>query len=76
MIKLDGVAALRGERLWRAPLTDDGVGPPAEYLAGELGRLRAVVLAPDGDLWAVTNNTDGRGAPRAGADRIVQVDVG
>ena len=70
------VAALRGERLWRAPLTDDGVGPPAEYLAGELGRLRAVVLAPDGDLWAVTNNTDGRGAPRAGADRIVQVDVG
>lgn len=28
---------------------------------------------PDGTLWMMTNNTDGRGDPRAGDDRIVQV---
>ncbi|WP_319637697.1 PQQ-dependent sugar dehydrogenase [Pengzhenrongella sicca] len=70
------LAGLRGERLWRVPLTADGVGRPQELLAGELGRLRAVVVAPDGSLWIVTNNTDGRGDPRPGDDRIVRVTVG
>ena len=69
----DGVlflAALRGERLW----TIDGAAVvPA--LVGEYGRLRDVVPGPDGTVWIVTNNTDGRGDPRAGDDRIVQVPV-
>ncbi|RYV50399.1 PQQ-dependent sugar dehydrogenase [Pengzhenrongella frigida] len=70
------LAGLRGARLWRAPLTADGVGRPQALLAGELGRLRAVVVAPDGSLWVMTNNTDGRGDPRPGDDRIVRVTVG
>ena len=70
------LAALRGERLWRVPLTADGVGEPQALLVGELGRLRAVAPAPDGSLWVLTNNTDGRGTPRAGDDRIARVDVG
>ena len=70
------LASLRGQRLWRVPLTADGVGQPQALLAGELGRLRAVAAAPDGSLWVMTNNTDGRGAPRPGDDRIVAVTVG
>jgi glucose/arabinose dehydrogenase len=70
------LAGLRGERLWRVPLTAAGVGRPQALLAGELGRLRAVALAPDGSLWVVTNNTDGRGVPRAGDDRVVRITVG
>ena len=69
------LAGLRGERLWRVPLTDDGVGTPHALLDGERGRLRAVEPAPDGSLWVVTGNTDGRGSIRPGDDRILRVVV-
>lgn len=68
------LAALRGERLWRVPARDGAVGEPRVALDG-LGRLRDVELGPDGALWIVTNNTDGRGTPRAGDDRVVRLAV-
>lgn len=68
------VAALRGERLYRIPLQDGEVaGDPEELYVGELGRLRDVTQAPDGSLWLLTNNRDGRGDPREGDDRIVRL---
>jgi len=69
------LAGLRGERLWRVPLRPDGVGKPQALLTDK-GRLRAVVQAPDGSLWVLTNNTDGRGTPRRGDDRILRIEVG
>ena len=63
------LAALRGQSLWRVPL--DG-GDPARLLEGEYGRLRDVVLAPDGRLWLLTSNTF-RGEPTAQDDRIIAV---
>ncbi|MFB9378216.1 PQQ-dependent sugar dehydrogenase [Kineococcus gynurae] len=67
------VAGLRGERLWRVPLTPEGpTGSPEPYLEGTLGRLRTVELGPDGDLWLLTSNTF-RGEPRGGDDRLVSV---
>ncbi|MEU4311396.1 PQQ-dependent sugar dehydrogenase [Nocardia sp. NPDC024068] len=65
------VANLRGERLREIPLSDPSVS--AEHLAGEYGRLRDVVTAPDGALWVLTNNTDGRGDPRPGDDRVLRI---
>ena len=62
------IANLRGERLRSVPLDD--LGDSTEHLAGEYGRLRDIVLTPDGTLWALTNNTDGRGEPRPGDDRF------
>lgn len=67
------VAALRGERLWRVPLRGARAGAPVAALEGELGRLRTVAVAPDGSLWLATSNTDGRGSPRPGDDRIVRM---
>jgi glucose/arabinose dehydrogenase len=65
------MAALRGQSLWRIPLTGKGkAGTPSRLLEGRYGRLRAVVSAPDGRLWVVTNNTS-RGNPKPGDDRIV-----
>lgn len=67
------LAALRGQRLWQVPLIGSGVGDPTELLRGEQGRLRTVAAAPDGSLWLVTSNTDGRGSPRRGDDRILRL---
>ncbi len=48
-------------------------GQPTAVLTGTagVGRLRAAVNAPDGSVWILTNNTDGRGRPRAGDDRVL-----
>jgi glucose/arabinose dehydrogenase len=67
------VAALAGEALWRVPLRGARAGKPRRLYHGRWGRLRTVVRAPDGSLWLATSNTDGRGDPRAGDDRIVSV---
>lgn len=65
------IANLRGERLRVVPLDDLTSG--TELFVGELGRLRDVVVGPDGTLWVLTNNTDGRGSPSSGDDRILRL---
>ncbi|MQY12156.1 hypothetical protein SRB5_22860 [Streptomyces sp. RB5] len=70
------MAGLRGERLWRIPLS--GARPSAEpqaFLEGEYGRLRTVVATEDGGLWLVSSETDGRGSPGKGDDRILRLEV-
>ncbi|MUL42680.1 PQQ-dependent sugar dehydrogenase [Streptomonospora sp. PA3] len=71
------VAALRGERIWRVPLTgsgDDPVGEPEALFTGEYGRLRAITEVPGGgDLLVSTSNRDGRGEPAAEDDRILRI---
>ncbi len=69
------MGALRGERLWEIPVSGDTAQEPTAALEGELGRIRTVVVAPDGDLWLTTSNTDGRGDPRDGDDRVVRVSL-
>lgn len=68
------LAALRGQRLWAVPVLNGGQdGNAVAFLNGTFGRLRTVSTAPDGSLWLITNNTDGRGTPRPGDDRIVRL---
>lgn len=67
------LASLRGQRLWAVPIGGGRAGEPRAFFTGELGRLRTVAVAPDGSLWLVTNNTDGRGNPREGDDRILRL---
>jgi len=71
------MAALNGERLWRI-MVDDGrvVGKPEAFFTRKYGRLREVEMAPDGSLWLTTSNTDGRGAPVPGDDRILRLELG
>ncbi|WP_241982398.1 sorbosone dehydrogenase family protein [Cryobacterium sp. HLT2-28] len=66
------LAALRGERIWRI---DPSTGETSAWFVNSFGRLRDVVSGPDGTLWFVSNNTDGRGDPSPGDDRLYQVRV-
>jgi len=71
------MAALRGERLWVIHPARDGRPVQAKaYYDGEYGRLRLVVAVGRDTLWLLTNNTDGRGSPKPGDDRILQVRIG
>ncbi|MEW1611042.1 MULTISPECIES: PQQ-dependent sugar dehydrogenase [unclassified Streptomyces] len=73
------MAGLRGERLWRIPLSGDSaeepLADPQSFLEEEHGRLRTVVGAGGDRLWVVTSNSDGRGEPKPGDDRILLVEV-
>ncbi|MFF8972172.1 PQQ-dependent sugar dehydrogenase [Streptomyces sp. NPDC014995] len=70
------MAGLRGQRLWRIPLKGtEASADPQAFLGSEYGRLRTVVAAGGNKLWLTTSNTDGRGAPKAGDDRILELEV-
>ncbi|CDK01288.1 conserved exported hypothetical protein [Microbacterium sp. C448] len=66
------IANLRGRSLRVVPLDD--LSASTVHLAGTYGRLRSVLEGPNGELWIVTNNTDGRGDPADGDDRVVALD--
>ena len=66
-------AALRGESLHRLRLDGDRVVQDKVLLQGEYGRLRTVREAPDGSLYVLTSNRDGRGSPQDGDDRILRL---
>lgn len=43
------------------------------YKNGKYGRIRDVVGGPDGYIYFLTNNTDGRGKPGPGDDKIYRI---
>jgi glucose/arabinose dehydrogenase len=63
-------ATLRGEALYRLDLDS---GEDEVLLEGEYGRLRTVRVGPDGALYVLTSNRDGRGSPEDGDDRVLRV---
>jgi glucose/arabinose dehydrogenase len=68
------VAGLRGYRLLKVTLAADGrVTGSTSLLADAYGRLRDVVVGPDGALYVATSNRDGRGVPTGDDDRVLRV---
>ncbi|MGH2945998.1 MAG: PQQ-dependent sugar dehydrogenase [Solirubrobacteraceae bacterium] len=68
-------ANLRGESLRRLRFDGDRVVEDEVLLEGEYGRLRTVTEGPDGALYVLTSNRDGRGAPEDADDRVLRVTV-
>ena len=70
------VTGLRGERLWVVDVAPGAeLARPATVGLDSQGRLRDVVAAPDGSLWILTNNTDGRGSPRTDDDVLIRLPI-
>jgi glucose/arabinose dehydrogenase len=74
---LDGslyMPGLRGETLYEAVLDGTDIVAWHEHFIGEYGRLRSVRVGPDGLLYLMTSNRDGRGDPPVdGDDRIIRI---
>ena len=67
---------LRGESLYRVVL--DPADPRRvilfeRLLAQQYGRLRDVEQGPDGALYILTSNLDGRGVPPPDGDRVLRL---
>jgi glucose/arabinose dehydrogenase len=69
------IATLRGTHLLRVTVDSTGrrITAQERLLDGVYGRLRDVVMGPDGNLYFSTNNRDGRGTPSQGDDRILRI---
>lgn len=69
------VAGLRGSQVRQISLTDNGLSYTGQQaLFTQLGRIRDVVYH-DGKLYIATSNTDGRGIPQLGDDKIIMITV-
>ncbi len=66
-------AGLRGQTIYEAVVQNNEIVEVKEHFAQEYGRLREVVLGPDGMLYITTSNLDSRGNPNKGDDKIIRV---
>jgi glucose/arabinose dehydrogenase len=70
------VANLSGSQLLKLTLKE---GDPTHFskveklYKNEWGRLRNVSEGPDGSIYILTNNRDGRGSPKTGDDKIIRL---
>lgn len=61
---------LRGQALFEYNITTKQL---TEHFKEEFGRIRDVVVGPDGMLYITTSNKDGRGSPQKEDDRIIRI---
>lgn len=64
---------LRGSALYKGTM-QNGTVSIQEYFKDVYGRIRDVVLGPDGLLYISTSNLDGRGVPKPQDDKILRID--
>ncbi|MFN0074569.1 MAG: PQQ-dependent sugar dehydrogenase, partial [Chloroflexota bacterium] len=69
---------LRGQALYRLvldPANSSRALSLEPLLERQYGRLRDVAVGPDGALYVLTSNRDGRGSPTAEDDRMLRITV-
>jgi glucose/arabinose dehydrogenase len=67
-------AGLRGTALYRVTFDQAGKATMAEaLLERQYGRLRDVVEGPEGAIYVLTSNRDGRGQPAPDDDRVLRL---
>jgi len=64
---------LRGQTLYKAGLNGKTVTYLNRYFQNIYGRLRAVHIGPDGYIYVITNNSDGRGKPMENDDKLLKI---
>jgi glucose/arabinose dehydrogenase len=67
------IGALAGRQIRRLSFRRGRVVRNQALFLGRFGRIRTVVEGPDGALYVLTSNRDGRGSPRRGDDRVLRI---
>jgi glucose/arabinose dehydrogenase len=70
------IATLAGRHIHRVVLDAADatrISRTERWLEGRFGRIRDVVVGPDGAIYFCTNNRDGRGTPVATDDRVARI---
>lgn len=69
------MTSLKASKLVSLKLSADGLSVVSadNWFDGFWGRLRDVCVSPDGKIYLAVSNRDGRGSPRPGDDRIVEI---
>jgi len=74
-IKLENslvLASLRASHLFNLEIDEGEVKSQISILSG-MGRIRDVAVGPDGYLYLITSNTDGKGFPDASDDKLLRI---
>ena len=66
------MATLRGTNLYKLTI-DNGIITTQKSILGGAGRIRDVNEGPDGYLYILTGNTDGRGFPDKTDDKLIRI---
>ena len=66
------MATLRASNLFTFDINEEGIESQKSILSG-LGRLRDVNEGPDGNLYIITSNTDGKGFPDRSDDKLLRI---
>ena len=66
------MASLRGTNLYQLTI-ENGIITAQKSILGGVGRIRDVSEGPDGNLYILTGNTDGRGFPDKTDDKLLRI---
>jgi glucose/arabinose dehydrogenase len=66
------MATLRGANLYKLDLSQDSLLSQKGILSG-VGRIRDVGEGPDGYLYIISSNTDGKGFPDKTDDKLFRI---
>jgi glucose/arabinose dehydrogenase len=63
---------LRASHLFNLEI-DEGAVKSQKSIQSGLGRIRDVAVGPDGYLYLITSNTDGKGFPDGSDDKLLRI---
>ena len=66
------MASLRASHLYQLDINEEGLISQKSILGG-VGRIRDVNEGPDGNLYVITSNSDGKGFPDSTDDKLLRI---
>jgi len=64
---------LRGSSIYEADINGSNVTNLTRHFQDDYGRLRAIIVGPDGAIYFSTSNRDQTNSPRTGDDKVIRI---